>query len=164
MQVFRISDDELTPRSFPMIYRYKFSCLLPLACLLLAGCSSPERDMLIGQWQIEKAGKILNRLANDQSESADKNHVDNGAGQMLLGFHASGELQTITQMGAIDRQNAESWELLEYNRAAQTSQIRCVLNGQSTEHPIEWLTNGNLKMVPPNMAGTLTKLEFCRVE
>ena len=164
MQVFRISDDELTPRSFPMIYRYKFSCLLPLACLLLAGCSSPERDMLVGQWQIEKAGKILNRIANDPNEAADTKENDSSSGRMLLVFHSSGKLQTITQMGAIDREKTGSWELLEYDRLGETSRIRCVLNGQSTEHPIEWLTNGNLKMVPPNMAGTLTKLEFCRVE
>lgn len=164
MQVFRISDDESIPRSSPMIYGYKLACLLPLACLMLAGCSSPERDMLIGQWQIEKAGKILNRIGNDPNDSADKMTTDDGAGRMLLVFHTSGELQTVTQMGAIDRGKTGSWELLEYNRLGETSRIRCVLNGQTTEHQIEWLTSGNLKMVPPNMAGTLTKLEFRRVE
>lgn len=143
---------------------YKLAFLLPLSCLMLAGCSSPERGMLIGQWQIEKADKVLNRIDNNSNVSSDPDDTDSRGGRMLLVFHSSGKLQTMTQMGAIDRGKTGSWELLEFNRAAQTSRIRCVLNGQTTEHQIEWLADGNLKMVPPNMAGTLSKLEFRRVD
>ncbi len=137
--------------------------LLILACML-AGCSSPEREMLIGQWQIEKAGKLMNRIGKGPAGSPADDLATMADNQMRLVFHRNGKLETVTQMGSIDRKKAGTWELLEFENADQTSLIRCTLNGQTTEHEIVWLANGNLKMVPPNMAGTLTKLEFRRAD
>ncbi len=137
---------------------------VPVVCLLLAGCSSPERNMLIGQWQLEKAGKISSRIGNPPNEMTDDWSTEDYGGRMLIVFHSSGKLETISQLGAIDRNKTGSWELLSYDRSTRMSQVRCVLNDQTTEHEIDWLDNGNMKMVPPNMAGTLTKLEFSPVQ
>ena len=120
--------------------------------------------MLIGQWQIEKAGKILNRIGKGSARLPADNLATMDDNQMLVVFHSSGKLETVTQMGEIDRKKTGTWELLEFESAEQTSLIRCTLNDQTTEHEIDWLANGNLKMVPPNMAGTLTKLEFRRAD
>ena len=120
--------------------------------------------MLIGQWQIEKAGKLLNRIGKGPDVSPVDDLATMNDNQMLLVFHRNGKLETVTQMGSIDRKKAGTWELLEFEDADQTSLIRCILNDQTTEHEIVWLANGNLKMVPPNMAGTLTKLEFRRAD
>ena len=120
--------------------------------------------MLIGQWKLEKAGRISNRIGNAPNEMTNDRSTEDYGGRMLIVFHSSGKLETVTQMGAIDRNKTGSWELLSYDRSTRTSQVRCVLNDQTTEHEIDWLDNGNMKMVPPNMAGTLTKLEFSPVE
>ena len=47
IQASRIRIDQSMPGSSPMFHDYKPTCLLLLACLMLAGCSSPERDMLV---------------------------------------------------------------------------------------------------------------------
>ncbi|MEE2826457.1 MAG: hypothetical protein VYE64_07495 [Planctomycetota bacterium] len=146
-----------------IVSRIWIAMLLVSTCML-AGCTSPEREMLVGQWRIEAAGKILNRIGQSASITPESSPEEVEQNQMLLVFHANGKLETITQMGAIDRKKTGTWELLEFREAAQTSFIRCNLNGQTTEHEVDWLTNGNLKMVPPNLAGTRIKLEFCRVD
>ena len=148
-----------------MSYRLQPACLIVLLTRLLAGCSSPERDMLIGKWQIEKPDKILKRIDNDDNQSADTNTVSQqGGGQMVLFFRSSGKLETKTTMWDEDYKKEGTWKLLDFDPGKQESLIQCVLNGQTTEHQVEWLKNGNLKMVPPNMAGTKAKLEFQRVD
>ena len=148
-----------------MSYHFQSACLLVFSSLLLAGCSSPERNMLIGKWQIKKPDKILKRIDNADTQSVDTNTVSpQGSGQMVLRFWFSGKLETNTKMWDEDYKKEGTWQLLGFDSKKRESLVLCVLNGQTTEHRVEWLENGNLKMVPPNMAGTKTKLEFERAD
>ena len=83
---------------------------------------------------------------------------------MTIRFFHSGQLETKTRMGSVDSTKTGSWELIEYDEQQQRAIVRCQLYGQETEHEIELLEDGGIRMVPPNLAGLKTKIKFVRQE
>ena len=133
------------------------------SCLfLLAGCSDPQRSRLVGSWQLQKPEQISKRFANSDAPSADNSSESSFDNRMLIEFRRNGTLRTVTRIGNIDREKTGTWELLQFDEPDNRAMIRCEINSQTTEHEVEWLDSGALKMVPPNMAGTTTRLTFVR--
>ena len=134
--------------------------ILFLACfaLTLAGCyQDPVRAKLAGSWKIEHGEKLSKRVNQDELEEAD----DPGE-RMTLAFTASGSLQTKTKIGDVIREKNGSWNVVDFDEEQSVMKIRCELMGQQTEHEVRIIEEGLIRLVPPNMAGTKSKLTFRR--
>ena len=81
---------------------------------------------------------------------------------MMLVFYASGSLQTNTRMGDVNREKNGSWNVVEFDEEKSKMKIRCDLMGQQTEHEVRFIEEDLIRLVPPNMAGTKSKLTFRR--
>ncbi len=117
---------------------------------LLAGCSDSIHSPLVGTWQIATAEFVSQDVAAD----------DTSESNMTVEFLATGKLITKTQMGKIDSLKEGTWKV----RRADDSEIelQCTLQMQTTQHVVRWVDKDTIRWVPPNMAGTTSKLTFQR--
>jgi len=132
---------------------------LVLVCFVFAfvGCyQDPVRAKLTGTWKIEHGDKLTNRV--NQNEPG----VEDPSERMMLAFSASGSLQTKTRMGEVIREKNGLWNVVEFDEDKEVMKIRCELMGQQTEHEVRFLEKDLIQLVPPNMAGTTSKLTFRR--
>ena len=130
--------------------------LLLTAVVLSSGCyQDPVRAKLAGTWKIEHGDKLTRRV-NEQDAGNDP------AERMQLSFYASGSLQTKTRIGGVIREKNGSWSVVDYDEEDSRMTIRCELIGQQTEHEIRFIETDLIRLVPPNMAGTTSKLTFRR--
>jgi len=138
-------------------------CLIA-GCLMLAGCGETGRSSLAGKWELESAAQLVDRIGGTDSAGVGGGGDASATGesQMVIEFSANGDLKTATRIGAIDRTKTGTWEIVEWDEAKQVMKIRCVLAGQESEHEVEFLEEGVIRLTPPNMAGTRTKLVFRR--
>ena len=113
---------------------------------------------------MESAARLIDRIGSaDTTGIADETVPREGfESPMVIEFSANGDLKTETRIGAIDRIKTGTWDVVEWDEAARVMKIRCVLAGQESEHEIEFLEEGGIRLTPPNMAGTRTKLVFRR--
>jgi len=146
--------------SKPITKHISFSMLL--ACLMLAivGCKQdPIRAKIIGTWKIEHSEKLTKRV--NQDEGATESAEDLGD-RMVLAFYASGSLQTKTRIGNVNREKNGSWKVVNFDEEESKMKISCELMGQQTEHEVRFIETDLIRLVPPNMAGTKSKLTFRR--
>lgn len=140
----------------------RISVLMLLACLLLAsvGCyQDPVRAKLIGTWKIEHAEKLSRRVNQDAVEADPAEDISE---RMVLAFYASGSLKTKTRIGDVNREKIGSWKVVHFDEEESVMKISCELMGQQTEHEVRFIENDLIRFVPPNMAGTKSKLTFRR--
>ncbi len=146
-----------------MTNRTKFSTLLALIVLSLwsfCGCyQDPVRAKLVGTWGIEHGEKLTERVNQSAEKSGESTDLSE---RMMLVFYASGSLQTNTRMGDVNREKNGSWNVVEFDEENSKMKIRCDLMGQQTEHEVRFIEEDLIRLVPPNMAGTKSKLTFRR--
>lgn len=137
-----------------------------LVVLLLAGCLGPHQSKIVGRWQLEDPDRISRRIGGDAPPISDieQEPRSDAGNRMLVEFRRGGGLRTVTQMGQIDREKTGTWQWVAFDEANNTATLRCTIQGETTELEIDVLEGGNLRMVPPNMAGTRRKLEFRRAD
>ncbi len=137
---------------------------LTACCMLLAGCGDSGRSSLAGRWELESAAQLIDRIGGADVAGAASEGATEDASQprMVVEFSANGDLKTETRIGSIDRAKTGTWEVLDWDEAKRVMKVRCVLAGQESEHEIEFLEDGAIRLTPPNMAGTRTKLVFRR--
>jgi hypothetical protein len=139
----------------------RISCVIVfLACtaLTLTGCyQDPVRAKLAGTWKIEHGEKLSKRVNQDQPDA-----VEDPGERMMLAFTASGSLRTKTRIGDVIREKNGSWNVVDFDEEQAVMTIRCELMGQQTEHEVQLVEADLIRLVPPNMAGTKSKLTFRR--
>lgn len=136
-------------------------CLLALAMLSLVGCNQdPIRAKLIGTWKIEYGDKLTQRVNQDDELMASPE--DDPRERMTITFYSSGSLKTQTRIGQVNREKNGSWELVSFDDEESQMNIRCELMDQQTEHKVQFIESDLIRLVPPNMAGTRSKLKFRR--
>lgn len=147
-----------------MINRIQISTLLALLTLSFCGCyQDPIRAKLIGTWGIEHGDKLTKRV--NQNEGNPENDIgiaEDLSERMMLVFSASGSLQTKTRMGEVNREKNGLWKVVEFDEENSKMKISCELMGQQTEHDVRFIEEDLIRLVPPNMAGTTSKLTFRR--
>ena len=136
-----------------------YSLVLLAICFgLLSGCyQDPIRAKLAGNWKIEHGDKLSRRVNEEDSEG-----VEDPSGKMVLSFTASGSLQTQTRIGGAIREKNGSWKAIDFDEEESVMKISCELMGQQTEHEVRFLEDDLIQLVPPNMAGTKSRLTFRR--
>lgn len=140
--------------------RISFSMLLAILMLANVGCyQDPIRAKLIGTWKIEHAHKLSKRVNQDTAEVDSNEDISE---RMVLAFYASGSLKTNTRMGEANREKIGSWKVVLFDEEKSVMTISCELMGQQTEHEVRFIEDDLIRFVPPNMAGTKTKLTFRR--
>ena len=139
----------------------RLSILLAFLMLFFCGCSQdPIRAKLIGTWGIEHGDKLTSRVNQDR-ENTDEMQEDLSE-RMVLSFHASGSLQTKTRIGDVNREKNGSWKVVDFDDKESVMKISCELMDQQTEHEVRFIEEGLIRLVPPNMAGTTSKVRFRR--
>lgn len=140
--------------------RISISTLLAVLMLASAGCKQdPIRAKIIGTWKIEHSERLSKRV--NQDDSGDEPAEDLGE-RMVLAFYASGSLQTKTRIGNVNREKNGSWKVIDFDEEESKMIVGCELMGQQTEHKVQFIENDLIRLVPPNMAGTKSKLTFRR--
>ena len=128
-----------------------------LAVFLLAGCHSPDRAKIVGQWKIAEASKLSQKIGGAEDSDSDDS-------KMTIHFDRSGKLRTDTSMGNIKSTKQGTWRFLGYDEPKGQMQIECTLGMQTTEHDIEFQNDDTIVWIPPNLAGTSQKVRFIRAK
>ncbi len=151
-------------------------CWLVLLAMVGAagvGCQPEGGRKLSGKWRLDAKQSLAGRMGQGGANSNDAAGIDapktGGAdgefqtdSEVTLTFRSNGELETVTHTGTIDSTKSGTWRLVSFDAEKTTAVVACTLNGQVTEHAIEWLDKDSIKMTPPNMAGLTMKLIFRR--
>ena len=136
-----------------MRIKHEFTLSFLLLCLMLAGCSDPRRQMIVGTWVMDEVELVADQIGNETSAESPN---------MLVQFESSGKLLTETTMGSINSQKVGTWKLIEYDAAKKTLVIECDLQQQKTDHEIVFEGESTIRWIPPNMAGTTDEMTFRR--
>lgn len=140
--------------------RFTLSVLLASFMLANVGCyQDPIRAKLAGTWKIEHGEKLSKRVNQDELPPEG---ADDPSERMMLAFYASGSLQTKTRIGNVNREKNGSWNVIDYDEEESVMKISCELMGQQTDHEVRFIESDLIRLVPPNMAGTKSKLTFRR--
>ena len=134
--------------------RFNVGSMVVLFLIMLAGCSSGDAGKIMGTWEISNADSISERVGPEgdlQSES-----------EMIVQFVRGGQLITRTKIGSIDSEKTGTWTFQSYDPSTSQMKIECSLQGQTTQHEIEFVNEDSIKWIPPNMAGTTKRLVFVR--
>jgi hypothetical protein len=164
---------KLSQFSFRQIYFFKatrmqsllkviFASLL--ACTLI-GCSDANRSKIIGTWGIQQADTVMERINEDGPDpTLDPGDfsVNPGPPKMLIRFSWNGQLESSTKMGEIDQGKMGTWEFISYDASSDKMMVLCDIQNQQSEHEITFINPTTIKLVPPNMAGTRTKITFTK--
>ena len=135
-----------------------------LACTLI-GCSDANRSKIIGTWGIQQADTVMERINEDGSDpTLDPGDfsVNPGPPKMLIRFSWNGQLESSTKMGEIDQGKIGTWEFISYDTSSDKMMVLCDIQNQQSEHEITFINPTTIKLVPPNMAGTRTKITFTK--
>lgn len=135
-----------------------------LACTLI-GCSDANRSKIIGTWGIQQADTVMERINEDGSDpTLDPGDfsVNPGPPKMLIRFSWNGQLESSTKMGEIDQGKIGTWEFISYDASSDKMMVLCDIQNQQSEHEITFINPTTIKLVPPNMAGTRTKITFTK--
>jgi hypothetical protein len=81
---------------------------------------------------------------------------------MLIRFSWNGQLESSTKMGEIDQGKMGTWEFISYDASSDKMMVLCDIQNQQSEHEITFINPTTIKLVPPNMAGTRTKITFTK--
>ncbi len=145
---------------------------LMLACAFAVGCGDASRSKLVGNWNIEQAERVLDRVnqspdsSSQQGSAQRENSPQNDSTitpKMQIQFLGNGSLTTITQMGSIEPTPKQgSWQMVSFDETSNTMTVNCGLGLQTSEHEIEFVDENTIKLVPPNMAGLSMKIRFTR--
>jgi hypothetical protein len=143
----------------PILHSFFAGALLSI--LLVCGCTQRSQNPLCGDWEIASADSLLRRLG--QSIENDAPEAENQPPKMLLQFHPDGTLKTTTRMGSFDPPPKEgTWKQLTFDAANNVMTIECRIGTQVTDHEVSFLEEDLIELVPPNMAGTNSKIKFTR--
>lgn len=129
-----------------------------LLLILLAGCSDPQRQHLVGVWQIETADDVADQI----NASDDDAKIESLPPRMTIEFTGSGQLKTTTVMGEIDRTKEGSWDVVSFDEPGKVIVIKCTIGLQETDHEVDLIDDSTIELVPPNMAGVDMKLRFTK--
>ncbi|MFK7769100.1 MAG: hypothetical protein AB8B55_17890 [Mariniblastus sp.] len=130
-----------------------------IACTFF-GCGNPNRAKIVGTWEIDQADRVMDRI--NEEDLSDQDELENDSPKMMIRFLSNGQLKTVTNMGTIKQQKIGTWNLVSANEAANELIVSCEIQSQKSEHEINIIDGNTIKLVPPNMAGTTTKLKFKR--
>lgn len=129
-------------------------CLVAFGMLLsISGCTDPVRSKIVGTWEIQKADRLSKRINQEQAESDSR---------MRIVIQKSGAIVTQTSMGEIQREKTGSWKLVSFDQEAGKMEIACDLGSGEVNTAVRFVDDNTISLVPPNMAGTKTKLKFVR--
>jgi len=143
--------------------RISLSVLLAFLMLASIGCyQDPIRAKLTGTWKIEHGDKLSERVNQEDLPAESAEVADDPSERMVLAFYASGSLQTKTRIGNVNREKNGLWNVIDFDEEESVMKISCELMGQQTEHEIRFIETDLIRLVPPNMAGTKSKLTFRR--
>jgi hypothetical protein len=133
--------------------------LLLASVMAVSGCSrvEPEAKRIVGTWSLAAIEDLAGRI---EGESPDDFRPTEA--KMQVTFESGGGMRTVTRVNTIDSEKRGSWTFRHFDAATQTLELDCELMGQATPCEIEFLSADEIKLVPPNMAGTTTRLTFRR--
>ena len=117
-----------------------------------------EAGIIVGSWEIENAQSISKSVSGDSESDNEKP----APAKMSIEFSSGGKLTTRTQMGSIDSEKVGRWDFQSYDAEMGVMKVKCNLDGQATEHEIEFVDADTIRWVPPNMAGTTRQIRFVR--
>lgn len=164
---------KLSQLSFLLSYFSKVTRMQPLfkvifasvlACTLI-GCSDANRSKIIGTWGIQQADTVMERINEEGPAEAldpDDFSVNPGPPKMLIRFSWNGQLETSTKMGEIDQGKIGTWEFISYDESSDKMIVSCDIQSQESEYEVTFINPTTIKLVPPNMAGTRTKIKFTK--
>ena len=137
-----------------MIQKRKNCLGFAVICLLLvSGCNDPVRSKIAGTWEVQKADRLGQRINQNQ---------DGAESRMRIIFESGGGLTTQTSMGEIQREKTGSWKLVSFDDQTNIMELVCDLGSGEVPTSVAYLDDDTIKLIPPNMAGTKTKLKFAR--
>ncbi len=140
--------------SKPRIQLIILACFFVFA-MLLVGCHDPITSKIAGTWEIQKAGRLGKRINQDQEKSDSR---------MRIVFQANGGLVTQTSIGEIQGKKSGAWKLVSFDEETGQMVLSCDLGSGEVRTGIEFVDADTIRLVPPNMAGTKSKLRFVRVK
>ena len=126
---------------------------------LLAGCEDPNRAKIVGNWEIQSAEDLTDRLIDSESQPE-----KSSKSPMRLEFYSRGTMKTSTAMGAIQQEKNGTWELVSMNEPKTQAVVKIAIGLQTTEHEIDFQDDDTMEMVPPNLAGLDMKVQFRRAK
>ena len=129
------------------------------------GCTDANRSKIIGTWGIQQADTVMERINEDDLDAAldpSDFSVNPGPPKMLIRFSWNGQLETSTKMGEIDQGKIGTWKFISYDESSDKMVVSCDIQSQQSEHEINFINPTTIKLVPPNMAGTRTKIKFTK--
>ena len=142
---------------FWLKFRTPILISLTLTMASLVGCGDSNRAQLVGDWKVSVDDRLLDKVDSDEPPMADDQPP-----RMLLRFYGSGSLVTETHMGTIESRKEGSWTWTSYDVERRTAIVTCWVMGQETETEIQFLDDGTIELVPPNLAGLTRKMKFER--
>ncbi|MEZ6096951.1 MAG: hypothetical protein R3C03_22470 [Pirellulaceae bacterium] len=136
-------------------HRLNVICLLLLA-LAFAGCRDAETSKLVGRWELAAVEDIADQVG-DAAES------DNDP-KMVLEFQAGGTLRTKTNINTIHTEKTGTWFSIGYDQTSKVLEVECKIGQQTSRHPITFVSEDVIRLVPPNMAGLNEQYQFKRAK
>jgi len=116
------------------------------------------KSKIAGEWEVQKADRLVKRINQErinQDEGGNKSRM-----RIVFGFR--GALTTQTAMGEIQREKSGTWDLVSFDEKESQMELDCDLGSGDVRTSITFLDANTIKLVPPNMAGTRSKLTFER--
>lgn len=131
------------------------------------GCGDPDRARIVGRWEVSAGDGMLDRVdksaASEMPSESDPSLEDTDqAPRLVVEFFQSGSLQTETRISDAISQKNGTWSLLKFDDDKKVAHVKCELIGQTTEHAIFLVSENEILMVPPNLAGLTKKMRFKR--
>ena len=151
--------------------------LLVLPALL--GCKARERQRLVGEWRSQQVEDIVGQVADKAQidewintdklkqaagEFSDKLGLGASVGSLKIIFHQNGKLETITDLPGINTNKQGTWDWISFDPKTRIAKIKCVLNGQETEHDVAFDSRKEIELIPPNLAGLSGKVKFVKAK
>lgn len=146
-------------RQSPRAIAIRFMLSMGLIAVI-SGCQDPIRAKITGTWNIEQADKVSRRV--NQEGQGDLIPAQDISERMVLTFYRSGALLTQTKIGQMQSEKKGWWKLVQFDEKDSKMLLECELAGQNTEHEVKFIEEDLIRLVPPNMAGVSTKINFRR--
>ena len=149
-----------------------------LCLVLMAGCSDPQRQQLIGRWDLqvssaaalEAPSQTVQDALEENQDFQDRLTEGDGTLEMALVFHGNGKLETMTGFAKGPSHKTGTWTWVEYDDSTKTALVHCTLvnerfpDSPKLETEIVFIGEDLIRLVPPNIATLQQEMLFRRYQ